>query len=93
MEDKRMKMNCNLCFHKLIKQLGWQIWKKKNIVLKNDLWKNRYIEQYHQYIYINSFDAIYLFLHKKKVATKCVSLEDEYIDGDFGCGVLKVSSP
>jgi hypothetical protein len=36
----------------------------------------------------------YIFFYiKKKIATKSVVLEDEYIDGDFGCGVLKVSSP
>jgi hypothetical protein len=32
----------------------------------------------------------YIFFYIKKAATTCVVLGDEYIDGDFGCGVLQV---
>lgn len=96
MENKKMKMNCNLCFKKLTKQLGWHIQKKKNLFRKLDLCKNRYIVAvFSKNVYCSNTSTLlmqYIFFYIKK-ATTCVVLGDKYIDGDFGYGVLQVSSP
>ncbi len=52
--------------------------KNSNNIIKKDI-----LQQY-----FNSSNAIFFFYIRK--TTTCVVLGDEYIDGNFGCGVLQV---
>ncbi len=90
---KRMRMNCNICFQKLIKQLGWHIWKKHNLYKKLKLCKKIKIPIIlSKKIYCSNISTLpmqFFFFYIRKTTT-CVVLGDEDIDGNFGCGVLQV---
>jgi hypothetical protein len=55
--------------------------------------KKKYCSRIIKNIYCNNISTLlmqYIFFYIKKAITTCVVLGDEYIDGDFGCGVLQV---
>jgi hypothetical protein len=75
----------------------WMAYLEKiKLCRKIDLCKNRYIVLIlSKKIYCSNISTLlmqYIFFYIKK-ATTCVVLGDKYIDGDFGYGVLQVSSP